>query len=86
MSQIVKHMIQSLISITIFKLLMQRSIVYSITQVVTHHYKRFSSSKYMYQMQVQAQQKCFTRLIQKNRISYTMVNEFMFLSKLQHIH
>ncbi|KAG5590888.1 hypothetical protein H5410_041402 [Solanum commersonii] len=37
-------------------LLMQRSIVYSKIQVVTHHYQRFSISQYSLQIQVQAQQ------------------------------
>ncbi|KAG5630994.1 hypothetical protein H5410_002711, partial [Solanum commersonii] len=36
---------------TRLNLLMQRSIVYSKTQVVTHHYQRISSSPYLLQMQ-----------------------------------
>ncbi|KAG5580288.1 hypothetical protein H5410_050915, partial [Solanum commersonii] len=50
-------------------LLMQRSIVESKIQVVTHYYYRISSSQYLLQMQVQAQQsslkikKVFSRLV-----------------------
>ncbi|KAG5630459.1 hypothetical protein H5410_002176, partial [Solanum commersonii] len=41
---------------TRLNLLMKGSIVYSNTQVVTNHYQRFSSSLYLLQMEVQAQQ------------------------------
>ncbi|KAG5585136.1 hypothetical protein H5410_045570 [Solanum commersonii] len=36
---------------------MQRSIVYSKIQVVTHHYQRFSCSQYFLLVQVQVEQK-----------------------------
>ncbi|KAG5609634.1 hypothetical protein H5410_020915 [Solanum commersonii] len=56
------------------ELLMQGSIVYSKTQVVTNHYQRFSGSQYWLQMQVQAQQKCSNALTQRMILfSHTMV-------------
>ncbi|KAG5581769.1 hypothetical protein H5410_052396 [Solanum commersonii] len=51
-------------------LLMQRSIVHSKIQVVTHHYQRISCSQYLLKMQVQAQQKCSNALTQR-KIPYS---------------
>ncbi|KAG5599816.1 hypothetical protein H5410_031186, partial [Solanum commersonii] len=57
-----------------FNLLMQGSIVYSKTQVVTHHYQRFSSSQHLLQMQVQAQLRYSNALTQRMiSYSHTMV-------------
>ncbi|KAG5599016.1 hypothetical protein H5410_030386 [Solanum commersonii] len=65
---------------TRLNLLMQRSIVYSRTQVVTHHYQRISSLQYLLQMQVQAQLKCSSSLTQRMiPFSYTMVQQFKVL-------
>ncbi|KAG5571483.1 hypothetical protein H5410_061249 [Solanum commersonii] len=47
-------------------LLMQGSIVYSKSQVVTHHYQKISSSIYFLHMEVQAQQRYSNALTQKN--------------------
>ncbi|KAG5610268.1 hypothetical protein H5410_021549, partial [Solanum commersonii] len=44
---------------------MQRSIVYSKIQVVTHHYQRFSCSQYFLLMQVQAQPQYRNALTQR---------------------
>ncbi|KAG5620855.1 hypothetical protein H5410_006073 [Solanum commersonii] len=43
----------------------QRSIVHSKIQVVTHHYRRISCSQYLLQVQVQAQPKCSNALTQR---------------------
>ncbi|KAG5590342.1 hypothetical protein H5410_040856 [Solanum commersonii] len=50
---------------TRLNLLMQGSIVYLKTQVVTHHDQRFSSSLYLLQMQVRAQQRYSNPLTQR---------------------
>ncbi|KAG5580424.1 hypothetical protein H5410_051051 [Solanum commersonii] len=65
MSQIVLHKTRSSMYTTRLNLLMQGSIVYPNIQVVTHHYQRFSSSQYLLQMQVQAQQKHSNGLTQR---------------------
>uniref|UniRef100_A0A0V0HMQ9 Putative ovule protein n=1 Tax=Solanum chacoense TaxID=4108 RepID=A0A0V0HMQ9_SOLCH len=51
-------------------LLMQGSIVHSKIQVVTHHYQRISSSLYLLQMQVQAQQR-YSNALTKRMIPYS---------------
>ncbi|KAG5615190.1 hypothetical protein H5410_015014 [Solanum commersonii] len=57
---------------------MQGSIVHSKTQVVTHHYQRFSSSQYLLQMQVQAQQR-YSNVLTERMIPYshTMVQSLI---------
>ncbi|KAG5631276.1 hypothetical protein H5410_002993 [Solanum commersonii] len=50
---------------TRLNLLKQGSIVYPKIQVVAHYYQRFSSSQYLLQMQVQAQQKYLNPLTKR---------------------
>ncbi|KAG5584837.1 hypothetical protein H5410_045271 [Solanum commersonii] len=62
---------------TRLNLLMQGSIIYLKTQVVTHHYQRFSRSQYLLQMQVQAQLRYSNALTQRMILySHTMVQLF----------
>jgi len=57
---------------------MQELIVHSKIQVVTHHYQIFSSSQYLLQMQVQAQQRYSNALTQRMiPYSHTMVQHFI---------
>ncbi|KAG5599074.1 hypothetical protein H5410_030444 [Solanum commersonii] len=63
---------------TRLNLLMQGSIVHSKIQVVTHHYQRFSSSQYLLQMQVQAQQRYSNSLTTKMiTYSHTILQQFI---------
>ncbi|KAG5576856.1 hypothetical protein H5410_056990, partial [Solanum commersonii] len=59
---------------------MQRSIVHSKVQFVTHHYQRVSCSQYLLQMQVQVQPKCLNALTQRTiPNSHIMVQSFRVL-------
>ncbi|KAG5585678.1 hypothetical protein H5410_046112, partial [Solanum commersonii] len=61
---------------TRLNLLMKGSIAYSKAQVVTHQYQRISSSLYLLQMQVQAQQRKSNALTQiMIRSSHTMLTQ-----------
>ncbi|KAG5632373.1 hypothetical protein H5410_004090 [Solanum commersonii] len=66
---------------------MQKSIVYSKIQVVTHHYQRFSCSQYLLLMQVQAQPQYQNALTQiMIPYSHTQVNQFKIRNQMQHSH
>ncbi len=87
MSQIVLHKTQSWMHTTRLNLLMQGSIVHSKIQVVTHHYQRFSSSQYLLQMQVQAQQRYSNALTQRMiPYSHKEVNQFKIRNQMQRSH
>ncbi|KAG5571402.1 hypothetical protein H5410_061168 [Solanum commersonii] len=62
---------------TRLNLLMRRSNVHSKFQVVTHHYRRISSSLYLLRMKVQTQQRKSNALTQRMiPYSHTMVKQF----------
>ncbi|KAG5585668.1 hypothetical protein H5410_046102, partial [Solanum commersonii] len=66
---------------------MQRSILYSKIQVVTHHYQKFSCSQDLLLMLVQTQQQYSNALTQR-MIPYlhTVVNQFKIRNQMQRSH